>query len=162
MTQTAFFRHGQQQLVKQPVDSGTVIEIGDMLFLDTDDVKPASSLTWNTSEAVTQADFANVFVGIAVEKSASGQTDPISVDISALSVWEFTVASATYQVGDELSPKKHASANSLLNDTLKATASDGAAMAMARKYALSAVTRLQVSFASAYNVASANANAAVG
>ncbi|MCC7421634.1 MAG: hypothetical protein IT428_15235 [Planctomycetaceae bacterium] len=160
--QTAIFRTGQQELVKQRVDSGTVIEIGDMVFLDTNDVKPVSDFTWDTNEATTQAGVANVFLGIAVEKSASGETDDISVDVSSMSVWEFTVASSTYEYGDELSPKKHASENELLNDTLKATASDGAAMAQAAQYASSAVTRLKVKFASAFNVASSNSNAAVG
>ena len=34
-------RHGPQLLVKAAVDSATVIEVGDMVWLDTDDVKPA-------------------------------------------------------------------------------------------------------------------------
>lgn len=42
------FRSGQVQLQKLRVDSGTVIEAGDLVYLDTDDVKPASDYPWNT------------------------------------------------------------------------------------------------------------------
>ncbi len=37
------WRYGETWPVMLPVDSTTVIEIGDLVYLDTDDAKPASS-----------------------------------------------------------------------------------------------------------------------
>ena len=131
-----------------------------MLFLDTDDVKPASSFTWTSNLATTQANFAEQFIGIAAEKSASGQTDPISVDISALSVYEFVVASATFELSDELGPDENSSA--LHKQTLEKTASDVYGIARAYERKAAASTSLRVKFASAYNPAAANINALIG
>ena len=96
------FRSGQVELRRVRVDSGTVIEAGDLVYLDTDDVKPASDFPWDTNLATTQAAFAAVFLGVAHTASADGETDDVSVDVSPHSVYEFDVASAkvnleTYQ-----------------------------------------------------------------
>ena len=40
------FRSGEVQLHKLRVDSGTVLEAGDLVYLDSDDVQPASSFSW--------------------------------------------------------------------------------------------------------------------
>ena len=42
MANTMRWRYGDTCPVVLPVDSATVIEIGDMVYLDTDDAKPAS------------------------------------------------------------------------------------------------------------------------
>lgn len=154
------YRFGQTEMVKFAVDSATVIEIGDLLFLDTDDVKPAADLTWNTNLATTQADFADAFAGVAVEQSASGDTALIDVDISPMSVYEFAVASTTYEVGNILGPDQ-SGGNALLSQQLeKAVAASSCAVASERKTANS--TRLKVKFASALNPASSNANISLG
>lgn len=154
------FRFGQQEVVKQRVDSGTVISIGDMLYLDTNDVKPAASTTWDTNLATTQAAFADVFIGIALEQSASGSTDDIDVDISPMSVYEFAVASATYEVGDLLGPDKD-TGNAILSQTLEGAVA-ASSVAMAYEYKSAASTLLKVKFASAFNPSSSNANASIG
>lgn len=160
MANSHSYRFGQTALVKYAVDSSTVISIGDMLYLDTDDVKPASSTTWNTNLATTQADFADVFIGIAREQSASGDTDDIDVDISPDSVYEFAVASATYELSDVMGPDK-ASGNAIVSQTLeKAVAASSVAFPFER--ASASVTLLKVKFASAFNPASSNANASIG
>src|SRR5687767_13661826 len=102
-------RSGQVQLHKLRVDSGTVIEAGDMVFLNTDDVRPASAFAWNTDLATTQGNFAAVFLGIAHQQSASGDTEDVSVDLSPHSVYEFDVNSATYEVGATLGPDESSS-----------------------------------------------------
>lgn len=159
MADSFTFRHGQRQLCLLPVDSSTVVEIGDMCYYATDDVKPASAFTWDNNLATTQAGFADVFLGIAAMKSASGETTPIDVDISPTAVYEFAVASATYEFGAKLGPDK-ASGNALLSQVLEAAvAASSVAVAMDR--APSATTKLKVSFASAYNPA-ANTGMVIG
>lgn len=80
------YRHGDVQLRRLRVDSATVIEAGDLVWLDSDDVKPASDFTWDTNLATTQAAFAAAFVGVAHTPSAAGETDDVAVDVSPHSV----------------------------------------------------------------------------
>jgi hypothetical protein len=154
------YRSGQVELIRIRVDSGTVIEAGDMVFLDTDDAKPASDFTWDTDLATTQGQFAAKFLGVAHQPSADGETDPISVDVSPHSVYEFDVNAATYEVGDVLGPDELSSA--LMNQQLEAAASAALGIARAAEYKAASASRLRVRFASAYHTASANTNAVVG
>lgn len=159
MSNSFNYRFGQTEMVKFAVDSATVIEIGDLVYLNTDDVKPAADLTWDTNLATTQADFADVFAGVAAEQSASGDTDSIDIDISPMSVYEFAVASATYEIGDKLGPDQSGGTALLSQQLEEAVAASAVAVAYERK---TSATRLKVKFASALNPASSNANISLG
>lgn len=154
------FRSGQIQLRKFRVDAATVIEAGDLVWLDTDDVKPASAFTWDTDLPTTQAAFAALFVGVAHQVSANGDTNDVSIDISPTSVYEFDVASATYEVGTPLGPDEASS--KLMNQQLETVASANLGIARAAEYKAAADTKLRVTFASAFNTASTNTNATLG
>lgn len=154
------FRSGQVQLVKVRVDSGTVIEAGDLVYLDVDDVKPASDYPWDTNLVTTQASFAAVFLGVAHQPSAAGDTESVSVDVSPLSVYEFDIQSATYELGDLLGPDENASA--LMSQQLEAVGASGDAIARAVQYKATSSSMLRISFASAFHAGSANVNAAIG
>lgn len=154
------FRSGQVELHKVRVNSATVIEAGDLVWLDTDDVKPASAFTWDTNLATTQAAFAAVFLGIAHQSSAAGETADISVDLSPLSVYEFDVDSDTYELGELLGPDNVSTA--LADQQLTPVASTGLGIARAAEYKAAASTLLRVQFASAFHPASANVNAELG
>jgi len=154
------FRSGEVQLHKLRVDSGTVLEAGDLVYLDTDDVKPASSFSWTSDLATTQSAFAASFLGVVHHQSADGDTDDVSVDMSPSAIYEFDVAAATYEVGDELGPDELAS--SLMDQQLEAVGTGTLAIARAAEYKAAAATTLRVTFASAFHVGSANVNAAVG
>ena len=145
------FRHGQMKLQKYPVASATVIERNDLLFFEasTLDVAPASSKEWDTDLLTTQAAFAEVFAGIAYEGSANLETDDISVDTSPDSVYEFAVASATYNTSQFLGPDEDAT--TVLMDQQLEAAVTASAVARPTEKATSAVTSLHVSFASVYN-----------
>jgi len=153
------FRSGQVHLRKVRVDSGTVIEAGDLVWLDTDDAKPASAFTWTTNLATTQGNFAAKFLGVAHQPSGLGETSPISVDVSPDSVYEFDVASGTFELGAPLGPDE--SSSKLMNKQLESCAA-AAAVARASEYTTAATSTLRVTFASAFHTSSANANAAVG
>jgi len=98
------YRFGEENPRLFAVDSSTVIEIGDLLWLDTDDVKPASDLTWNTDLATTQTDFAAKFAGVAMQASADGETDEIRV--ATTGVFEFNCDAATFEVGNKINCAK--------------------------------------------------------
>ena len=154
------FRSGQVQLHRVRVDSATVIEVGDLVFLDGDDAKPASDFTWTTDLATTQAAFAASFLGIAHQQSAAGDTDDVSVDVSPTSVYEFDAASATYELGDALGSDELSS--TLESQKLEAVGSTSLGVARAAEYKAAASTRLRVTFASAYHCGSSNLNASLG
>lgn len=159
MSNRCLFVRGQRDLRPFAVDASTVIEAGDMVFLDTDDVKPASSFTWDTNLATTQGNFAAVFAGIAAEPHPDGVAGSILVDVSPNAIYEFEVASASFQVGALLGPDK-ASGNAILSQVLE-TAAAGASIAKAAEAKASA-TSLLVTFASALTTASCNVNAGIG
>lgn len=154
------FRSGQVQLHKLRVESATVLEAGDMVYLDGNDVKPASAFDWDTDLTTTQAAFAAVFLGIAHQQSAAGNSDDVSIDLSPNAVYEFDVNSATYEVGDDLGPDELSGA--LMSQQLEAVASGTRAIARAAEYKAAAATTLRMSFASAFHPGSSNVNAAVG
>jgi hypothetical protein len=151
-------RFYDQQLRSYAVDSGTVIAKGDMVWLDTDDIKPASDFTWDTNIATTQASFAAKFVGIAVESSAAGETENVSVDVSAKSVWEMDCASANFVAGGPVGPAKQS--GNLLENQKVVTAVAASSIGFVNTTGTS-LTRVEVQFQSAY-AASSNVNANVG
>jgi hypothetical protein len=139
-------RHGQQLIVHVAVDTGTAISAGDAVYLDTDDAKPASSQTWDTNLATTQAAFVDHFLGIAQSDHAanSGAVTDFPVDISPMSVYEMDCASETHEVGDPLGMDK-ASGNALLPSTLeKATAASSSFRCVKRDAAASTVVYVRM------------------
>src|SRR4051794_12631815 len=77
MSNTMRWRYGDTGPVMLPVDSATVIEIGDVLYLDTDDAKPASSQPDQGSKSSNQQLLHDNFAGVAMQSSRSGDTQPI-------------------------------------------------------------------------------------
>lgn len=154
------FRSGPVQLIRMDVDAASQIEPGDLMYLDSSEVRPASEFAWNTDLPTTQAAFADVFVGIAHERSRDGDTDPVSVDISPHSVYEFDVDPSSYSLGALLGPDE--ASTSLMPQQLEAVAAASRAIARCIEVSDGVVTRMRVTFASAYSTGSAHASAAIG
>jgi hypothetical protein len=126
------WRYGDTNPVVAAVDSATVIEIGDLVMQDTDDARPASMLTDQGTEAANQAAFAGVFLGVAMQRSRSGETAPIRV--ATTGVFEFDCPSGTFELGDMVGADENAAGNALLNQTVaKVTASAGAVGRVAKR-----------------------------
>jgi hypothetical protein len=98
------------------VDSGTVIEIGDLILQDTDDAKPASLQTDQGTESANQQLFHDLFAGVAMQASPDGSTEPIRIATSG--VFEFDCPSATLEVGDLMGADENAAGTALLNQTV--------------------------------------------
>ncbi|MEX0701174.1 MAG: hypothetical protein WD069_03685 [Planctomycetales bacterium] len=154
------FRSGQVQLQRLRVAAETVIEAGDLVYLDANEVKPAADFPWDSDLATTQAAFAAAFLGVAHQPSAEGDTADVSVDVSPLAVYEFDVDPGTFEVGDSLGPDE--SSEALMNQQLAPVESGTNAIARAVEYRAASSPVLRVSFAPAFHPASANVNAAVG
>ena len=98
MTDKMRWRYGDTNPVVAAVDAATVIEIGDLLWQDTDDAKPASSVTNHGSKLLNQKALADAFLGVAMQRSRSGDAAPIRV--ATTGVFEFDCASGTFELGD--------------------------------------------------------------
>ena len=107
------WRYGDTNPVVAAVDSGTVIEIGDLVLQDTDDAKSASVLADHGTETANQEAFAAIFLGVAMQRSRSGETTPIRV--ATTGVFEFDCASGTFELGDMVGVDENAAGNALLN-----------------------------------------------
>lgn len=126
------------------VDSATVIEIGDMVYLDTDDVKPVSTAAlWSSDLITTQTALKPIFLGIAMSASAAGETEPVLVCVDG--VFEMDAASAAYEVGALVAPDKD-SGNNLLDQTVEAVVAAGAIGIVYQK--TGTATRVKVRFIS--------------
>ncbi|MCE9604574.1 MAG: hypothetical protein K8U03_06670 [Planctomycetia bacterium] len=122
------WRYGETNPVVLPVDSATVIEIGDLVYLDTDDAKPAASQADQSTESANQALFHTKFAGVAMQRSRSGDTDPIRV--ATTGVFEFVTPSGTREVGALLGVDEAASGTVLENQRIDGVA--GAHLAIGR------------------------------
>ena len=105
------WRYGETNPVVLPVESATVIEIGDLVYLETDDAKPASSLADQGTEAQNQEAFHDKFAGVAMQRSRAGDTTPIRV--ATRGVFEFPCPSATFEVGALIGASDNGGGNGL-------------------------------------------------
>lgn len=110
------YKYGKTNPVLCPVDSATVIQIGDLVYQDTDDAKPAADTTWDTNLATTQENFHDLFLGVAMQQSRSGDTD--SIRVATTGVFEFIAASDTYELGQLVGPDKD-TGDALLSQTVE-------------------------------------------
>ena len=93
------WRYGDTNPVIAAVDSETVIEIGDLLWQDKDDAKPASHVGMsNTDFDVAQQGFARLFLGVSMQWSRNGETAPVRVGTTG--VYEMDCPSGTFELGD--------------------------------------------------------------
>jgi hypothetical protein len=129
-----------------PVDSATVIEIGDIVYLDTDDAKPASAQPDQGTETGNQQFFHDIFAGVAMQASRSGDTQPIRV--ATTGVFEFDCASTTLEVGDLMGTKENANGIQLLNQTVVKVSGASSALGRCAKRLNPAGTRVLVDIVS--------------
>jgi hypothetical protein len=136
------WRYGDTSPVMLAVDSATVIEIGDMLYLDTDDAKPASSQTDQGTETGNQQLFHDLFAGVAMQASRNGDTQPIRV--ATTGAFEFDCVSTTLEVGDMMGADENGGGTALLNQTVAKVTNANAAIGRCAKRLNPAGTRVLV------------------
>ena len=124
------WRYGDTNPVMLAVDADTVIEIGDLIYFDTDDAKPASAVSYGVNLAASQETFHDSFAGVAMQASAAGETTPIRVATSG--VFEFPQAAATVQVGTRMGVDDNAMADGLLNQQVISVAAGNPERAIGR------------------------------
>ena len=94
------WRYGDTNPVVSPVAAETVIEIGDLVYQEPGTwlTQPADQLAYVDSQWAER--FADVFLGVAMQKSRHGEVTPIRV--ATTGVFEFPCVSGTYRLGELL------------------------------------------------------------
>ena len=140
------WRYGDTNPVISAVDSATVIEIGDLVYLDTDDGKPASSQVDQGTKAANQELFAQGFLGVAMQRSRSGDTDPIRV--ATTGVFEFDCTSGAFELGQHVGLEENSGGDALLNQKVVAVSGSQCAIGRTAKRASSAAASVLVDICS--------------
>ncbi len=136
MGDTMRWRYADTNPVVAAVDRETVIETGDLLWQDISHAKPASMVddmaySRGLGESVIarpeelQQFFAKNFLGVAMQRSRSGDTEPIRV--ATTGVFEFDCDAGAYQLGDLFGAIQRGSVG-LLNQVLGPVASSSHAI----------------------------------
>jgi hypothetical protein len=123
------------------VDAATVIEIGDLVYQDTDDAKPAASQANQGSKTANQELFVDKFLGVAMQRSRAGDT--ASIRVATTGVFEFDCPSGTFELGDMAGCDTNAGGTGMLNQqAAKVTASKYAIGRVAKRVTPAATTLL--------------------
>ena len=110
------WRYADTSPVVAAVDSVTVIEIGDLLWQDGDDAKPASAFDLSKFSNPPQEQFVEKFLGVAMQRSRDGDTSPVRV--ATTGVFEFDCLGDTFELGDvvgvEVKPRSRGLVNQMV------------------------------------------------
>jgi hypothetical protein len=136
------WRYGDTNPVIAAVDSATVIEIGDLLYQETDDVRPASMQTDQATETANQELFADKFLGVAMQRSTAGDTTPIRV--ATTGVFEFDCPSGTFELGNLVGADENTAGTALMNQQVASVTLSKYAVGRAAKRQATAGTSVLV------------------
>jgi hypothetical protein len=146
MGNTMRWRYGDTNPVLLPVPDTTVIEIGDLVYLASGSARGAGELADLGTEAANQEAFHDAFIGVAMQCSPSGSTDPIRIATSG--VFEFDCLSTTVEVGDLLGADEDSGGTELLSQTVAKVATANLAVGRCAKRVNPAGTRVLVDIVS--------------
>jgi hypothetical protein len=107
------WRYGDTNPVVAAVQAATTIDIGDLLWQDTDNAKPAAALANHGNKTANQQALAQDFLGVAMQRSRMGDTAPVRV--ATTGVFEMDCAGSTFELGDLVGADTDAAGDTLLN-----------------------------------------------
>lgn len=137
------FRHADaKRAYRAPVDSATVVEIGDLMWLDTDDVKPAADQASVADAATAQSTFAGVFAGVAMDASEDGEDRDIV--LARQGVFEYDIASGTFELFAQVGVAATAGGDINDSQTISSGAADAGTIGFITRRYGAATTRVLV------------------
>ncbi len=122
------WRYGDTNPVVAAVDAETVIEIGDLVYQDADDAKPAALLPDQGNQAANQDLFTFDFLGVAMQRSRAGVAD--SIRVATTGVFELDCPGGTFELGDLVGANENSAGTALVNQQV--TKVDAARYAIGR------------------------------
>ncbi|MAT73057.1 MAG: hypothetical protein CMJ58_26535 [Planctomycetaceae bacterium] len=136
------WRYGDTNPVTLPVATDEAIDIGDLVYVASGAAVPASGLADTTTKEGNQEAFHDAFVGVAMQCSPEGSTDPIRIATSG--VFEFDSVSATYAVGALIGVDENGSGTQLEPQVVAEVATANLAIGRCAKAVDAAATRVLV------------------
>jgi hypothetical protein len=118
MTDKMRWRYGDTNPVVAAVDAATVIDLGDLVWQDTDDAKPAAAVVDNLPQPHDgvmfdcQDAFKRSFLGVAMQRSRSGES--ASIRVATTGVFEFDCNPDCFELGDYVCPAPNLPTTDLL------------------------------------------------
>lgn len=136
------WRYGDTNPVIAAVDSGTVIEIGDLVYQAVDDARPASAQGDQGTPAANQTLFAANFLGVAMQRSRAGDADPIRV--ATTGVFEFDCPSGVFELGDLMGVRENSEGTALESQVVEKVGAANLAVARIARRAPAGTTNVLV------------------
>jgi hypothetical protein len=106
------YRREADGVVYFPVESATVIEIGDLCAVSGGYLVPLSSLADQLTESANQIVAAAIFAGVARQRSRAGDTEPVGVNVEG--EFEYPCPSTTWAIGELVGPSENGDGDGLL------------------------------------------------
>ena len=131
MSNNMRWRYGETNPVVLPTQSGVTIEIGDLIYLDAGNAKPAVNQADQLTLAANRELLHDNFVGVAMQAS-NGDTAG-SIRVATSGVFEFPCSQAIYQVGDLLGVTEDGTGTQLQNQEVAAVATENLAIGRCAK-----------------------------
>jgi hypothetical protein len=131
------------------VDAATTVAIGDLMWHDVDDAKPASHTgLWTGTEAGSAGKLAERFLGVAqaAHNSSSANlyvANRTTIEVQTLGVYEYPCTSATFEIGDRVRGKKDTGGNFFLAQEVEKTTNDSLAIGKVTKRYATATTKVE-------------------
>lgn len=136
-------------LVSIPAVSA-LIEAGDLVWYSSGSASPASSQADAGSEPLNQETFARLFLGVSQDRSPSGTTDNIIVDVSPLSEYQFACPSTTWNIGDLVGASENSGGDGLEDQQVELVTDPAEAIGVSVQEDSAAATTVKVLLFSRY------------
>lgn len=108
------WRYGDTMAVMAAVAPETVIEIGDLVWLDGGMTRPASEVC--AADSFLHQTFAELFLGVALSRSRDGES--AAVRVATVGVFGFDCLPQCWEIGDLIAVRKLPGKNSLDNQSV--------------------------------------------
>jgi len=128
-------------------DGSIAIDVGDLMYHDANDAKPASSQADQGTEVENQRLFARRFCGVATERHLVADAAG-TVTVAPLWIGDVTCVSDTYEEGDLLAVDEASSGTALEDQTVVKTENVDLAIGWVTKRVATAATTLEACFVS--------------
>lgn len=146
MANTMRWRYGDTNPVVLPVDSGQIVEIGDLVYLEVDDVRAVSSQADQGTLVANQEAMHDKFLGVAMQASEAGST--VSIRVATSGVFELQCVSETFEIGDLVGGREDGTGTQLLQQAVEGVAAENLAIGRCAKRVPAAANQVLIDLVS--------------
>lgn len=125
------WRYGETNPVVGQVPEDVSVEIGDLVYYDSDSVKPASLYTVQSSKSLSQSGFAAKFLGVAMQRSPAGEIS--SIRIATSGVFEYDATQNTFILGAYVGIEERPSRAGIETQKVSTSTAEGAVGRVVRR-----------------------------